>query len=795
MAVAPGTTKYARRKTPKAAARRTVEDVPSSDFDDDESPESRVKAQLADLMNERIREAVNARESSGIEEEWRDAEDLYQGTDELNVADTRMRGRDKNSGSKRAKIDGGQSTLLLNITKPKTKIAVSRVKEMLVPTSEKPWDISPTPIPEFDDITTKPELAGQNVTLADGTQAPALAVVEIAREKSQAAIDGEEAWIEDRFVEGRVYAEMRAVIEDAGRLGTGVLKGPFPQCKKTREWRVNGSFAELKMKERYEPTSKRVRIQDIYPDPGCGQNVHNGSYLCERDFVNAKTLRELAKDPSYNAAAIADAILEGPMPGAKAMQMGTKERKKPGDASAEGKLFELWYVYGDVPPEHLIAMGVTDAMLDNLSDRTKAANDPVDEADTLAEAEAAFDPTRERAPLTAEQEAALAQVPAMVTMLNGVPIKAVVQPLESGEFPFDLFPWEVVEGQPWGKGVPIAMRAAQIIVKAGVRRLLENGGLASGPQIVITEGAIQPVDDRYEINGRKLWKFIPTELINDVRMAMAMFEIPSMQAELLGIVNFGLEMADRLTNIPMLLQGDQTAGTSPETLGGMKLLVQNSMAPLRDIAKQYDDYLVVPHLGRYHEWFMLNVPDKPKGDADIKALGSTALVQREEGREFLMMLGPVKDDPAYRIDPAKYSKELARSNGYDMGLIQYSEEDWKKAPNNPANAQPVADPAIEVAKLRAASAEKIAVGKMTQDEKIKMTAENARAVHEENDRALRVQELALKERIAMIEDATKRGVSIEQVKAELAQTAAELQSRRTEMQLKLMPENASHLGI
>lgn len=784
--------KYATRQTPKQGARRTAADRPTThDAPVSKAEERRQQTidQLAKLANERVREATSAREQSGIEEEWREAEDLYAGVDELNQADNRMRIRDKNSApNKRGPADGGQSTILLNITAPKTKVAVSRVKEMLVPTSEKPWDIGPTPVPEFEEVANDPQRAGQLVQLGDGTQAPAGAVVDITRERMQKAIDGEEAWIEDRFVEGNVYAQMRTVIEDAGRLGTGVLKGPFPRCKKTREWKITGNFAELALRERYDPTSERRRIQDCYPDPACGDSIHNGSFFCEREFVSAKTLRELAKDPEYNRAAIADAILEGPMTGAKFNATSAKERKKPGDTSQEGKLFELWYVYGDVPPDYLIAMGVKDKLLGNGPELVKAANDEPDQAGYESDGEEAAD---EQEPLTDEQEAALMQVPALVTILNGRPIKAAIQPLESGEFPFDFFPWEPVEGQPYGRGIPMAMRAAQIIVKVGVRRLLENGGLSAGPQIAITEGAIEPADGIMEIKGRKLWKFVPTELINDISKAMAMFAIPSMQQELLGIITFGLEMADRLTNIPMLLQGDQTAGTSPETLGGMKLLVQNSMAPLRDIAKQFDDDLVIPHLNRYHEWFMLNVPDKPKGDADIKALGSTAMVQREEGREFLVMLGPVKDDPAYRIDPQKYSKELARAQGYDMSLIQYSDEDWKKAPTNPANAQPVEDPRIATAKIAAASREKVAGGQQN----MQMTAEHARAVHEENDRALRVAELELKKLIAMLDNSTKRTVSLGQVKKELAIAAGNLQSRRDEMMLKLLPENASHLGI
>lgn len=804
-AIAPGTNKSARRKTPKAGAKRDERDTPpdlgyGEAFDENDKDQQKVRDALADEVNRRIREAVSFRETSGIEEEWRDANDLFNGWDDLNApTNGTMNIRDKNSKAKPDASQGAQSTLVLNITKPKTKVAVARVKEMLVPTNDRPWDMKPTPIPEYEEISTNPKLAGTMVQLGDGSQAPALLAVEAMREKAVQAVKGEADWVEDRFVEGKVYGQMRKVIDDAGRIGTGVLKGPFPICKTSREWKVKGTLAELVLKKKDAPTSKKVRAEDCYPDPSCGEDIHIGSYFVERDFATARELRRLADDPSYDQRAIAQALLEGPENSAMDRATGTKERKKPGDTVRDSSLFTLWYYYGDCTPEALIAMGVED---DELGNTVEAANDAPYSGNKARsaddEAEQAFDPGKARGKLSDEEKAALRTVPSMVTMLNGRPIKAVISPLESGEFPFDFFPWEPVEGQPWGRGVPMEMKAAQLIVKSGVRRMLENGGLSAGPQIAITEGALTPYDNVYQITGRKLWKFTPTQLISDINKAMAMFEIPSMQVELMNIITFGLEMADRLTNIPMLLQGDQQAGTSPETLGGMKLLVQNSMAPLRDKAKLYDDNLIGPHLTRYHEWFMLHVPDKPKGDTEIKPLGSTALVQREEGREFLMMLAPVKDDPKYRINPDKFARELARGNGYDIALIQYTEEEWKTAPENPANAQPAEPYQVTVAKINA----KVNTDTAGAKHQLGMTAEQARMTHENEDRQLRVKELELKAEelkntkdIAMLNYAAKMGVNLEQVKKDLAIAAGQEESRRQEMQLKLSPENPTHTGI
>ncbi len=140
-----------------------------------------------------------------------------------------------------------------------------------------------------------------------------------------------------------------------------------------------------------------------------------------------------------------------------------------------------------------------------------------------------------------------------------------------------------------GRGVPIQMRAAQLMVKSSIRKLMENGGASSGPQAVISD-AIEPMDGVYEITGSKVWRFRATDLIKDVRAAMAFFDVPSMQAELLEIIRLGMELADQLTNTPMLLHGDEQVGAAPETLGGLRLFGDIRLLQLGKVANQLNRF-------------------------------------------------------------------------------------------------------------------------------------------------------------------------------------------------------------
>lgn len=768
---------------------------------------------IARTVDDNIRSAINARESSGIEEVWREDEDQYNGIDDASAPYSRVKTRDQVPRNKK----DGRSKVFVPITKPKTDIGVARVSEMLLPNDDRPWDIDPTPMPDIDEeLEAPPE---KMTTLGDGSQAPAALVAQFVKDKAKGYAEAEATWIEDKFVEGEVYSEMRQVVRDAGRIGTGVLKGPFPMRRITNKWDVirnpaatpspvlasangktlqavenessfsrtglSGATAKLRRIERIEPTSVAIRVQDCYPDPSCGDSIHKGAFFAERAFLTGKALRDLAFLPGYDAKAIVLGLKEGP--GSYARRHDATWRPVAGDTNYDSKLFEVFYYYGEASPDDL------ELLMENGNAYPDEGKDDEDEADE-GKADDEFDkPSPLDAVLSKEERRFLRSVPIVCTMLNGRPIKAELNPMEVGGFPYDFFPWEPVKGQPYGRGIPRKMAVAQRMLNASVRAMLENAGLSAGAQIVFTAGCVRPYDNDYAISGRKLWEFTPNESgIDDVRKAFSVFSIPSVMEELQRIITMSLEFADLLTNLPMLMQGDQQAGTSPETLGGLKLLFNNAMSPLRVIAKLFDDKLIVPHLKRYHDWGMEKGPDGIKGgDSQIVAKGSTALIQREEGREFLMQVFPVKDDPKLRIDPAKLIKEMARSNGFDMATVQYTEDEWKEIEQKMAENPPPPEPTVQAAEIRS----KALVESATIKAEAEKMSNEFKKMQAELDRAHEAAETAVDREIAQMELEGKRSDALVAMKARLAEVAATNRLKSDEMQLKLMPSNPSGLGI
>lgn len=707
---------------------------------------------LAAQVQQRIKEAMDQRRGSGIEEIWDEDTDQYNGFDDLSLPSKGV--KDQGNASTKPRADG-RSRVFVNITKPKTDSAVARVAEMLLPNDDKPWGIEPTPIPDIDEDET--------YQLADGTKAKGKDVAAVVMARAAEKADAMADWIEDKFVEGSVYGEMRKVVRDAGRIGTGVLKGPFMVGRDKRKWSIAGGIASLEISAEVAPTSKRVDPRDFFPDPACGEDIHAGSYCVERDYLTARQLRALAKDPTYDRQAIAAALKEGPSVRARDYN---RFQDNPGETLIDSAVFEVYYYYGDVDPATLMDLGVPEAEIG----MDAAAVSELDEAMLQ-----------------------LVSMPAIVTMLNGKPIKAAVNPLDTGEFPFDVFPWEPMDGQVWGRGVPRKMATAQRIVNASTRAMLENAGLSGGVQIGITEGALEPADGRYEIVGRKLWKFKANDFISDIRQAMQIWTIPSVQQELMNIIDFGLKMADEMTNLPMVMQGqsNREGGASAETLGGMTLAMNAATAPLRVIAKQFDDYLVIRHLRRYYDLGMQMGPEEAKGDLQIKARGSTVLLQREIAREFLPQLYPLSQDPQLRINPEKLAVEICRSQGFRLEDVQYSEDEWNALQDQLSQQPPPQDPRIAAAQIRAdADAKRTEAQTALERQRMEFDAQQ----HAEQ-RAVDAYLADLEVQVQVMELGNRKEISLAEVKAMLAKAAADSRDKRAEMQLKLSPANPTNQGI
>lgn len=700
------------------------------------------KAAIEGLVAARLRDAIQAKENSGIEQIWLEDEDQYNGYDAVNPPTSGPTNTKEQREAERPVSP--RSTVFLNITKPKTDAAVARVTEMAVPHDDRPWEIGPTPVPELERAA-----AGQDqrqITLKDGAQASAMDVAKAAIARARESAKRMADHIEDWMVEGNVYAEWRKVLRDAGRIGTGVVKGPFPVLRKDKKWRLTDGGYSLEVVERLAPTSKRIDPWDLYPDPSCGDDIHAGAYIFERDFLTGRRLRDLAALPGYDRSCIAQILKEGPR---KRSRADRYMRQKTGEVpDFDTGTYEVFYYYGDIPPEQIIGGGF------------KVPGLTVD-------AEGQDFATQELA-TKLDEALQLATVPIVVTMVNDRIVRMSMNPLETGDFPFDVFPWEPVDGQPWGRGIPRKIAVAQRMLNAAVRALLENAGVSAGPQVVTAQGAIQPWDGNYTVQGRKGWHFTPSETLDDVRKAFAFFTIDSAQQSLQAIVDFALKMADELSNLPLLMQG--SVGNSPDSVGGMVIQQQNAASPLKQIAKLGDDKLFEPQIKRYYAWGMQDpeVPEDAKGDFQCKARASTALIARDAAAQLLPQILPITKDPAFGLDPAKAAEQMLRANKINPDDISL-DDDQKKAIADQQQNQPQ-DPRIQAAQITAEQ----------RNAQVQAQLEDAQRERESRERIA-----AVEFQIQAMEFAGQKDITLEQLKAMLAGKAIDARTKQ-DMQAREM---------
>lgn len=684
-------------------------------------------AAFAGKLTDKLKEAKDGRRMSGIEAIWKEDDDYYAGVDDYNRGDMALLKPATVSGRPTSKPSSGESTrstVFVNITQPYVDMSSARVSDMLLPTEDKPFHAKHSPIPEVSKHINNQEV------LADGQSTVGDAAKAFIAEMTDKA-DKAETQIWDWLVESRWHGEMRKVIEQTARIGTSVLKGPYPVKRKKRVMKKTDEGAmELVIEEELKPASKMIDVWNFYPDPSCGDNIHNGRYVFERGDISARQLRDL-KGTGYIDGEIDVILKEGP-------DRRNAENNK-SDLVKDNDMFEIWYYTGLADYDDLLSTGCK-----------------CDEGETI---------------------------PVSVVLVNDRVIKASVSILDSGEFPYDVMRWQYRADSWAGTGVARQVRTAQNMVNAASRNLMDNAGVSAGPQIVMRDGLVYPADGDWTLSPLKIWRVDAAADITQVQHAITSIVIPTMQVELQNIIKMALEFAERATSMPLLLQGQQ--GASTETVGGMQILQANASTVLRRIAKISDDDVTEPHIIRYYEWLMIyGEDDSMKGDFSIEALGSTAFYERDAQAQMIMQMLPMANDPEFRLSKYKLMTEVLKSNKISPERVRPTDEEFQEMQTK-MQQNPPAQPQIEVAKIRVdGDMKKAQLAQQSDMAEIQakneaMKSEFALKLHMNEEQMAHEMEIEqLRYQMKMMELAQAQQVSLESIKAALSSDVMKLKTQK-----------------
>jgi len=676
---------------------------------------------------------IRARYSYGVDKRWLEDEDQYNAKDNVNKAASQMMTSVEQGypvTTQNAKPH--RSTVYIGLTRQKTNAAEARISDILLPTDDRNWGIKPTPKPKIMAMSRDTQMAGDKETgqpLLDPDTGEPLAMRDIARAAMKMAREKSDAMqleIEDQLVECDYNGELRKVIHNSARLGTGVIKGPIVTNRTRKAWQPykdmeGNTIHQLDIVNEVTPASFSVDPRNIWPDPGCGDSIHNGKGIYEREQLTSRQVRDLAKQPGFMKDQLRKVLEEGPKKSATFQELKDDDQR---DIARD--VYEMWSYWGEVDHDDLEAAGIK-----------------VGEKDELR------------------------AVSACVVMINSTIVKAFLNPLEGGDLPYDFYVWERVSDSVWGYGIPYLMRAQQKVLNAAWRQMMDNAGVSSGPQIIVKAGAIQPADKQWQISARKIW--FATDEVDDVRKAFTAVEFNSHQVELSGIIKMAMELADMETGVPVIMQGEK--GAAPDTVGGMQMLMNSANVVLRRLVKQFDDMVTRPHIRRYYDYNMMyNEDEEIKGDFSIDARGSSALLIRDIQNQAFLNLLAAGANPVYGVylDTQKLFEKALQAQHIDPKDVFKSEDELEKIKEqqkNPQEAPP--DPAMAVAQLRG------------QIEMEKAKAQNAGDMAElqvrqgiaQQEGQLRMAEMQLTREIEMLKMANTQNLTLEQIKAKLADTA------------------------
>lgn len=588
-----------------------------------------LKSLVATFCDERRRAISGRKELDTI---WKAARNQYKGVDSVNRAGTEYeKGEtlDSSITPLREKVDSDRSTVLVNITRPYTNAGTARVADILLPTGKMPWSLRATPVSDLQTVF------GVLAKYPSILQQIPMVLPEVARKiqdesSTKAAIEKAEAIIKDWLKESDWAGVVRRQLVEAGLVGTGVIKGPFPNERAvsrdtqkildTLPYITDYTTAEMLLKELeamlfYTPQIECIKVENCYPDPECGTDIQNGKFFFEKiPEVTRRQLQDMQKDPNYNAELIKLALEEGPMDESSQKR---KDSKKP---------YSLWVRTGliewkDGGEEKSLGFGV-------------------------------------------------------VTMLNDRIIKCAPFPLETEFFPYHMLCWEPRDDSWAGIGIPEQMETPQRGLTASVRALMDNMGYSVGPQVLEMDGLIEPIDgEDNKLRPYKRWRVksgLPgIDAMAEAKNAMAFLEFPNYLNDIMPVIQFWLKMAEDTTGLSLLLQGQAVT----DAVGVSQQLMNNSTTNLRLIVKEWDDKICKPLLTGLYEWVQIYGPEEAQGDAVVEPLGSTTLIVKELQQQALLQISQQVLQPIYGVSPKKWMQIYLEGFQIDMETLALSDEE------------------------------------------------------------------------------------------------------------------------
>lgn len=500
----------------------------------------------------------------------------------------------------------GGSTIYMMVTEVKCRAAESWLRDILMDQGSPPWDISPTPLPELDP-SIKEEI--QNIfadALLKATQQSQIAPT--AEEQAQLKETVEQDFrmrmlqeaqnranrmktkIDDQLTEGGWLNAFDAFVTDLVTFPAAFIKGPVVRRQRVLGWAVENGRTVPKPIERLAPEFERVDPFRIYPEPGI-TDINDG-YIFQHHPMTRSTLADLIGVPGYDDDAIRQALEYGATTSwfisTVEAQKADQEKKFQYDRSPN-KLFDVLEFWGKVSGRMLREWGMSE-------------QDIPDEA---------------------------REYDANVWICGNYILKAVLNYDPLGEKPYVKANFIKIPGAFWGRGIPEVIADIQNVCNAAARAMVNNMGIASGPQVEVNVERLPPNEDVTALHPWKIW-----QVLNDpagVNAPAIRFEQPDdRSAQLMAVYERFSRLADDHSGIPAYVHGDTDVQGAGRTASGLSMLMGSAGKGIRQVVMHIDNDVIKPMIQRQFVFNMRYDDDESiKGDCQIVAKGAVNLAVKE----------------------------------------------------------------------------------------------------------------------------------------------------------------------
>lgn len=507
----------------------------------------------------------------------------------------------------------GRSDIYMLLTNIKCRAAQSWIEDVMLQPDEPIFDINPTPIPSLPQAE-EIKIANQVALEAYTTMSQAAETGEpnpvstmtvekiqdrvlelkekILNEKFERAKRStrlQARKIEDELQEGGFYRELKKSINDLCTFPTAFFWGPIVRKERKVTWVDDGRGNYIaKIEPKLVRTYERLSPFDCFPSPSA-KDIQDG-YLFLRRKIRIGNLLKMVGVPGFDETAIR-ALAADPPP--KEWLSGDTQisdaysRDDWNDPQPTIDALEYW---GPIQGKWLREWGMSN----------KQIPDPVAEYDVTA-------------------------------WICGTHIfMARLNPHPLGQRPGRAVSYEGVPDSIWGKCPPELMRDVQRIANAAARAVVDNLGIASGPQVDVNMDRLEPGEDAESLYPWKVWK-TRSDPTGSTGPAVNFFQPSPLTDDLWRLFERAAIQAGEQTGIPAFTHAGQGASKEAgDTASGMSMQINQAGKVLKGVVREIDSQLVKPSIQDHWLSIMLYDDDEYKcGDAQVVCRASEHLIVAE----------------------------------------------------------------------------------------------------------------------------------------------------------------------